>query len=263
MTQTDYQMWMERAFLYVEAALSMELATPSHVCMSEEYLRSSLVRGLSHSMPGEASRVSIEWGSPWSDRPCWVDGCTEVHGQGRKVQHDVRIEPNNKTESGLVCEVKWLKQAKSEEVVRDIWKLMLSRSDTDHGEARRCYLLVGGQGKAFKDTMETLRENSLALKWLTGSGAATDFNLKSQLKKPLAIASLKKLLAWGGNHVRTPDACRQRIKCVRRASWYRTVDSIRWRMGMWELSSWGAASGTIDWEGFKSTIVKPSGGTHA
>jgi len=100
MNQTEYQDWMERAFLYVEAAMSMELATPSRVCMSEEYLRSSLVRGLSHSMPGEANRVSIEWGSPWSDRPCWDDGCGATPGQGRKVQHDVRIEPNATVNQG-------------------------------------------------------------------------------------------------------------------------------------------------------------------
>src|ERR1035441_8774511 len=160
MNQTDYQKWMERAFLYVEAALAMELATPSRVCMSEEYLRSSFVRGLSHSKPDEAARVSIEWDAPWTDSPCWKDG-QSVPGQGRKIQHDVRVEPEPAPaqEAGLACEAKWLKQAKTEEIVRDIWKLMLSRSTTAHGNALRCYLLVGGEGDAFINTMDTLREN--------------------------------------------------------------------------------------------------------
>lgn len=129
MNQTDYQNWMARAFLYVEAALAMELATPSRVCMSEEYLRSSFVRGLSHSKPADAQRVSIEWEAPWTDSICWKDG-QSVPGQGRKIQHDVRVvqEPAPAQELGLAGEAKWLKQAKSEEIVRDIWKLMLSRS---------------------------------------------------------------------------------------------------------------------------------------
>ena len=263
MNQTEYQRWMERAFLYVEAALSMELSTPSRVCMSEEYLRSSFVRGLSHSMPEEANRVSIEWGAPWSDRICWHNGCGATPGQGRKVQHDVRIKPKAANESGLACEVKWLKQAKSEEIVRDIWKLMLSRSVNEHGGALRCYLLVGGEGVAFKNTMDTLRRNMLSLKWRVDSGATTDFNLNSQLNRPLAHRSLKEILVWGGgNHVRTPDRCLGMIRCVRRASWYRTLDSIKWRMGMWELTSWGAEAGTVDWTNFKATIVQPSGGLH-
>jgi len=144
--------------------------------------------------------------------------------------------------------------------VRDIWKLMLSRSIGDHGGALRCYLLVGGEGVAFENTMDTLRKNSLALKWRTGSGATTNFNLNSQVKKPLALGSLKKLLVWGADkHVRTPDPCLKKIRCVRRASWYRTLDSIKWRMGMWELTSWGAGAGTVDWDSFKTTVVQSPG----
>ena len=57
----EYERWMERAFLYVEAALATELATPSRVCMSEEYFRTALVRGLSHSEPAEAHRIDTEY----------------------------------------------------------------------------------------------------------------------------------------------------------------------------------------------------------
>ncbi len=248
MNATDYQKWMERAFLYVEAALSMELATPSRVCMSEEYLRSSFVRGLSHSKPEAADRVSIEWAAPWTDAVCWKDGIS-TPGQGRKVQHDVRVAPATAAESGLICEVKWLKQAKSEEIVRDIWKLTLSRSTAAHGGALRCYLLIGGEGAAFESTTDTLRRNQLTLNWREGGSATTDFRMGAQLNKQLSTSALKKLLAWSGTaHIRKPPACQRYLRCVRRAAWYRTLDGIKWRMGLWELTSHSAREGGIDWD---------------
>jgi hypothetical protein len=255
--QTDYQKWMEKAFLYIEAALAMELATPSRVCMSEEYLRSSFVRGLSHSYPSEASRVSIEWDAPWTDSPCWKDGVS-IPGQGRKIQHDIRITPEVGTaEQGLACEAKWLKHAKADEIVRDMWKLMLSRSIVAHGTALRCYLLVGGEGKSFQNTMDTLRKSILYLNWRDDSDAATEISLNALAKKTLGKNALKALLSWSQKkHVRTPPPCLRNIRCVRRASWYRTLDGTKWRMGLWELTSWGAGIGnTVDWNARRAALI--------
>lgn len=253
MNQTDYQKWMTRAFLYVEAALAMELATPSRVCMSEEYLRSSFVRGLSHSKPEAADRVSIEWDAPWTDAKCWRDGDT-VPRQGRKIQHDVRVAPEAERDGGMACEAKWLKQAKSEDIVRDIWKLMLSRSVVDHGSALRCYLLVGGEDSAFANAMDTLRNNHIRLNWRDGSKPTTEISLGALLKRQLGLSALKSLLRWS-DYVRTPAPCVGRVHCVRRASWYRTLDSTKWRMGLWELSAWGAEKSEIDWGKHKRRIV--------
>lgn len=258
MNQTEYQKWMERAFLYVEAALAMELATPSRVCMSEEYLRSSFVRGLSHSKPEEAGRVSIEWAAPWTDSPCWKDGVS-VPGQGRKIQHDVRVSPETTSaqDSGLACETKWLKQAKSDEIVRDLWKLMLSKSTTAHGGALRSYLLVGGEGDAFINTMETLRKNAIHLNWRDGSKAATEISLNALAKKHIGLNALRKLISWNANKsFRTPPECLKNVKCIRRASWYRTLDGTKWRMGLWELNHWGGASDAIDWLSHKQNLTK-------
>jgi hypothetical protein len=257
MNQTDYQRWMERAFLYVEAALAMELATPSRVCMSEEYLRSSLVRGLSHSDPQEAARVSIEWEAPWTDSVCWMDGHS-VPGQGRKIQHDIRVVPENQApEAGLVCEAKWLKQAKSEELVRDIWKLMLSRSAAAHGNALRCYLLVGGEGDAFINAMNTLRDNVIYLNWRDDSQSTTKISLHALAKKHIGLSALKRLLSWSSNaHVRTPPGCLRGVKCTRRASWYRTLVGVRWRMGLWELHGWGGGVETIDWASHRDAVIQ-------
>lgn len=255
MSQTDYQSWMERAFLYVEAALAMELATPSRVCMSEEYLRSSFVRGLSHSRPSDASRVSIEWDAPWSDSPCWKDG-TSVPGQGRKIQHDVRVEPESDQEAGLACEVKWLKQAKSGEIVRDIWKLMLSRSTASHGSSLRCYLLVGGEDDAFINTMATLRKNVIYPNWRNGSDATTEMSLNALAKKQIGFTELRKLLTWNQNkNYRTPPECLRKAKCVRRAVWYRTLEGTKWRMGLWELHAWGLDGAVVDWGSHKKALL--------
>jgi hypothetical protein len=43
MNASEYQDWMQTAFLIVESALAAELATPSRVCMTENYFRASLV----------------------------------------------------------------------------------------------------------------------------------------------------------------------------------------------------------------------------
>jgi len=217
--------------------------------MSEEYLRSSFVRGLSHSNPTAASRVGIEWNAPWTDSPCWLDE-QSIPGQGRKVQHDVRVEPElDAGENGLAGEVKWLKHAKSEEIVRDIWKLMLSRSDYAHGAALRCYLLVGGEGDAFLNATDTLRQNVIYLNWREDSEKTTAISLTALVRKEIGITSLRKLLAWNQNrNFRRPPACLKCINCARRASWYRTVDGTKWRMGLWELSAWGGEETEIDWE---------------
>src|SRR5690348_5455201 len=98
----DFQDWMYRAFLFVEAALAHEMATPSRACMTEDYFRSALMRGLANSMPNAAMRVGGEENAPWAGNACWND-CGESAG-GRPIQHDVVIQPEG-TDSGLLCEV--------------------------------------------------------------------------------------------------------------------------------------------------------------
>jgi len=241
--------------LVCEAALALELATPSCVCMTEEYLRSSLIRGLSHSMPEYASRVSIEWAAPWTDNPCWIDGKSKPE-RGRKVQHDVRVKPEEqRSEMGLACEVKWLKQAKSEEIVRDIWKLMLSRTDKDHGSALRCYLLVGGEGKAYQNTMKTLRNNRIVLSWQNRNAPSKKVNLKKLLETQTGQRAIKELLARNqGSHYRTPHDCLSHVNCVRRAFWYRTLD---WRAPISYTTLWFRI---VAMDGSWSAAVEPSGG---
>jgi hypothetical protein len=126
-TPAEYQQWMEKAFLYVEAALGQELATPSRVCMTEDYFRSALVRGMAASRPDLAHRIKTEEDASWTTNGCWQ--CNTTEGQRRPIQHDVAVAPDMH-DAGLLCEVKWLKAANASAIGRDVWKLILSRGTT-------------------------------------------------------------------------------------------------------------------------------------
>lgn len=126
MNATDYSNWLIGAFCYCEAALAEEIATPSQLCITEELVRSALVRGLGHTRPGEAARLRTEEPAPYSGAACW-NGAHSVPS-GRPVQHDIEVAagPND---SGAVVEVKWLKQIKAAELARDFWKLAFAADE--------------------------------------------------------------------------------------------------------------------------------------
>jgi hypothetical protein len=254
MTAGEFQAWMSKAFLVVESALAMELATPSRVCMTDEYLRSSLVQGLSYSMPANAARVTAELPVSWTGSPCWRDP-THPISTGRPIQHDVAVQPDA-VDSGLVCEVKWLKQAKADELAKDIWKLALSRSNTAEGQALRTYLLVGGEGDALSDTLATLRKNRIDLRWSqAGRQGRTpgprEVSLRRFLDKKLGEKALGSLLSWGNKpnkHYRTPSHCWSALRVSVRATWLRSADTARWRAILWELDHRGTENtDEIDW----------------
>lgn len=153
---------MERAFLFVEAAIAHEMATPSRTCMTEDYFRSALVRGLANSMPQNAARDCGRRRHLGCKRLPY--GCGNAPGQGRPIQHDVAVRPDA-ADNGLLCDVKWIKAASGAAIAKDIWKLVLSRSTTAEGQAIRCYLLLGGESRPFSDALQTLRNNRVDLRW--------------------------------------------------------------------------------------------------
>ena len=106
--------WIVRAFLQVEGVLASEIATRSGKFISEDYVRSAMLRGLMLSEPKMAHRVRAEMQAPWSGNPEWSDA--SAGNNRRPRQHDVGVEPEG-NDAGLVCEVKWLKQAKTKEVI--------------------------------------------------------------------------------------------------------------------------------------------------
>lgn len=249
MNAGEFQDWMERAFLLVEAALATELATPSRVCMTEDYFRSSLVRGLAQSRPEFANRVTSEADAGWSNTPCWHDPA-HVPGQGRPIQHDVAVTPHG-NDHGLVCEVKWLKSGQAKAVAKDIWKLALSRSVHAEGQSIRTYLLIGGESHAMSTTLASLRASGIDLRWRNASGqappATREASLEAFATTSLGSESLRSLLSWGSNpkHFRHPPQCWGRVKITRRvAPWLRTIDNMGWRAVLWEIHHHGVSAQT-------------------
>lgn len=239
----EYGDWMARAFLFVEAALAQELATPSRVCMTEDYFRSALVRGLANSMPAEAHRVHVEQPATFGPSNCW-NACGASPGRGRPLQHDVAAAPEDGDENdrGLICEVKWLKQAQSQAVARDVLKLAFARGVAPEGTAVRCYLLLGGEAEAFSQTLTSLRENGIDLRWRNAQGQAQparrSVNMNLLLRKQLGERAFMSLMGWGSNprHFRTPPDCWRHVVLTRRGQpWRRTLDDVGWRACLFEM----------------------------
>ncbi len=264
MTAKEYSEWMQRAFLYVEAALAMELATPTRAFMTEDYFRASLARGLAQSSPESARRVVVEQDAQWTRRHCW--NCPKNPGKGRSIQHDVAVEPDS-TDEGLVCEVKWLKSGNARMTACDLWKLALTRSTVVESKAIRCYLLLGGESKPLSRTLKSLRECGLDLRWSRAGGRGTpktsrDFSLKRFLKSPLGKDALDYQLSWGDDprHRRTPPNCWETIRVSRRGDpWVRTCDKRGWRAVLFEIHHHGVKCKSpkqeLDFTEFKKTIL--------
>jgi hypothetical protein len=269
---------MKQAFLAVEAALSQELLTPSRLCMTEEYLRSSFVRGLAASRPDLAHKIDTEYSALWSDNTCW-NGTKAQPGQGRRIQHDIATTDGNGA-AEMLCEVKWLKAEKPDEVVRDVWKLLLSRGNTPELTAIRTYLLIGGERVGdtdlFAGTLNKVKESGVPLKWSTKKTGnlppVQSMALRPLLKTLRGISSLKNLLAWGSNPVvyRTPPDCCSTWHIKLHAAWLRpngftirrepilvnpqganavaasaqAVDNstVSWRVALWEIHRHGTGT---------------------
>ena len=260
MNASDYHDWLERAFIYVEAALATELARPSHACMSEDYLRVSLIRGLAYTKPELAHRVDSEFDAPWTGNPCWYDPTHDM-SKGRAMQHDVAVVPDA-IDQGMICEVKWLKQSKGKELAKDIWKLALSRTTSAEGNARRTFLLVGGVGKSMSDTFATIRKNKMNIRWsnagrTSGNPKPREISLEKFYRTKLGADALHSTLSRG-NHFRRPPECWRQLRLTIRQKWYRTLSTVKWRMCLFEFDHravsttqkmlWATAKSNMKWK---------------
>jgi len=241
---TDCQEWAEKAFLFVEAALCQELATPLRACMSEDYFRSAFVRGLAASMPERAGRIRVEETVVWSRNACINCG---VQPSGRPIQHDVAVVDGAETPE-FVCEVKWLKRGGSRLIGKDLWKLALTRGTASEGEAVRTYILIGGEADALSNTLSTLRaDRGPNFRWSNagrqaGAPATKEISLERYAQLAGGHEALKELLRWGKTqwHLRTPPECWRRAKLARRSEpWRRTIDGMGWRAVLFELHHHG------------------------
>lgn len=269
MTTTEYKVWMQKAFLKVEAALSEELITPAALCMTEDHIRSALVRGLAAAMPHEAHRIDTEKTVSWTNNPCWL-GTGRVPEQGRPIQHDVYIEPKD-GDHGLACEVKWLKSERANEVLKDIWKLVLSRGTVAEGSAMRIYILLGGEAEHFRSTINALyRPNRIAdLSWQRTDQLLPDrkrMTMTTVLNTTRGQTTIKDLLKWGSVPTyRTPAACRNEFYTDTRATWMRPLDgqisrpvggNLVWNAALWEITAHGLSNRpALHWTNHRQALL--------
>jgi hypothetical protein len=274
MNTSDYQDWATRAFLFSEAALTQELAfTPagggdaaagsSTAAISEELVRAAFVKGLVHTQPAEAHRIRTEFNAKASD-VCWHDPTHQHPGTGRPLQHDVVVlagaDRNGLADAGMFVEVKWLKAQKTDEVARDIWKLLFARGTAAPGAAPRVYLLIGGEKAAFTRTMNGLRAAGADLRWSNARAGASGpgrrlLAVDKFFAKGAGRSAFQSLLTWkskSGNattvHYREPQACLSSAYITRRVHWQRTVLGTSLRLVLWEITNHGAATQPhIDW----------------
>ncbi len=269
MKPSDYKEWMQRAFLGVEGALATELLTATRVCVTEEYLRSAMIRALIASAPENALRVKTEEDAPWSVNVCW-DGSGKKPGKGRPIQHDIFLLPKD-GDAGLACEVKWLKGKARRDIIKDIWKLALSRQGVDERSALRTFLLIGGEADPYRDTLKELDDLGVRLKWQRTDGGlpqAQALSLNALIGKPAGAKALGELLQWGSPPTyRTPPVCRRNLMVYSRGTWLRPQDvsiysldnpkkTVRWNLGLWELSAEGSGRlKAMDWSKKKALVT--------
>jgi hypothetical protein len=251
---------MRRAFLNVEGALASELCG-THRFPTEETVRSALVKGLVVAEPGQSHRVRTETAAAWGGGNCANATHAPRAAGGRGIQHDVSIDAdlNDLNDSGLVCEVKWLKSVNTAKIATDIWKLALSRSTATEGQALRTYLLVGGDPKSVSGVLNSLSEHHFTLRRRSYGGAPpapTHCALQTALNLGVTLLphkALVELLSWKnektGKHCRMPPACLSRMRLTARASWTTDAPKVpHWRAVLWEMDGRGIdRTLTVNW----------------
>ncbi|MGD9519377.1 MAG: hypothetical protein AB7W28_07650 [Armatimonadota bacterium] len=197
--------WMCRAFVNLKATLMSEIIATSGEYVSEDYVRSSLLRGLMIAAPSLAASVSAEYPAPWGNSSCF---CGATPG-GRPVAHDIGVE-SNCGELRMACEVKWIVTNRAADLKKDIWKLSLTRGVASSAQVTKIYMAIAGHRKAIHDTLEGLRRTGLDLRWSSqGRGGpvprSRQLQLGRALKKHTSVREgLCQVLSWGKWHLRPP-----------------------------------------------------------
>lgn len=253
MKPSEYQDWMKQAFLSVEAKVGTELIQSTGKSITEEHIRDAMVKGMKVACPSRATDVDIEWAPQWAEHECWFGGGTKAGG--RSIQHDIVVKSANKVPD-LICEVKWLKTTATSEVIQDIWKLLLSRATVNEQSAVRVYLLIGGEGDAFRSTLDNVRRHGAYLKWSRTKGKLPEphvFGLKKVMASSVGYGAFEQLIGWGAKdkrQYRTPPSVLKQYSISTRATWFRKLGlalrgnagiEATWHAALWEITSRSAS----------------------
>lgn len=169
--------------------------------------------------------------------------------------------------------MKWLKNENSGQLIKDIWKLALSRGPgRERKDSLRTFLLVGGESKAFRDTINILYKHKPCLADLRRQ------RRDGKLPKPVGISfktwlgtskgrkGLAELLKWGTPPtLREPPPTRERFRVFTRSTWLRSREGdlklpngskLTWNAVLWELSAEGLNErAAINWADWKQDIL--------
>jgi hypothetical protein len=219
--------------------------------LSEDYIRGALLRGLILTNPDSAGRVETEVPAPWTSRAPWNGGEPPAHES--PCRHDIGVAPNQ-DDPGILCEVKWLKQAQVLAIAQDIWKLALSRGVTAESECPKTFLLIGGQHEPFASTMRSLQDNDLNFRWSSAGAGLYELpepkilNLEKGLARhPTIRKGAAKVLNRGQSGLRLPPDWVSKLRLSVRHVWHEKVDERSWTIVLWELDHRGVDDGTMDW----------------
>lgn len=247
MNSNEYREWFQHAFFIAQWFLEQTYSKPRRDLMREELLRSSFLDGLQLSgyRPARTDRLIVESSALWSASACLH--CGRLPAQGRTVQHDIGIKPDPAQDSGAVVEIKWITQKCVKQIAQDIWKLALTRSDVAHADAVRTYLLLGGVGKPFGNTITGLRQLGLPLRWSSAGrprkvafpNMQTQLQLEDSLVDANSQDAARTVLSWGKcagrSHLRGGRSYMPELNASLAASWYTAKNESWWRLALWEI----------------------------
>lgn len=225
MKPSEYQDWMKQAFLAVEAEVGNRLIQSTGKSITEDQIRQALIDGLKAAHPTRAIEVEREWPVPWSGAQAWVGS---GKAPAKSLRHDIAVKPST-SDKGLVCEVAWLKTTATEKIIGDIWKVILTRSTQNEQSAVRTYLLIGGETKAFRDTLKALASRGAYIKWSKTKGRLPGKHIvgvKGLLNDATGFKAFEKLLGWGTGKkrkYRTPPPMFKQYNLSVRATWFRRL----------------------------------------
>jgi hypothetical protein len=248
---------MDRAFLYVEGALLQRTAEDSPTRVTEDFVRQALIDGLKASKPALANSVVMEEAVPWDQATNALQTAAAL-GSGRPRQHDVAIVGPLQ----LVCEVKWVKTQASNDILEDLWKLALTHGTAEREkECVRTFLLMGGIKRAFQQTLATLHQRKIPLRW-SPQGLANQWPRPTKIKfgkivrKQWGFDSLASVLKRRDNYYRQPPATWKELRCSAIARGYKTVRGAEWKIVLWELDfRTPCERTTLNWSGLRQRLI--------
>lgn len=253
--------WIKRAFFHVQATLLGEIATHSGDYLSEDSIRSAMLRGLILTNPVEVARVHAEIPArAWTSNAPW-DG-QDPPANESPCRHDVGVAPSARDKRGILCEVKWLKQSQTSAIFQDIWKLALSRGVADEESCPNTFLLIGGEHEPFSAVLTSLQKNSLDFRWSSAGRSAAKkpapktLNLERGLTNREAVCkAAATVLNRGTSGLRTPPECTQKLRLSVRNVWHESVGNRSWTIVLWELDHRGVKDGIITWADHKQALA--------